>query len=85
MNLRGEVVGITTLVVRGTGGSQDQAEGLGFAIPSSIVKTVSDELIANGKIVYAYLGVSYGTIDAETAAENDLPVQNGALVGEVQR
>jgi 2-alkenal reductase len=84
VNLSGEVIGINTLVVRGNLGSQDQAEGLGFAIPSSIVKTVSDELIANGKIVYAYLGVSYGMIDAETAAENDLPVQNGALVGEVQ-
>jgi 2-alkenal reductase len=84
VNLRGEVVGVNTLVVRGNGNSQDQAEGLGFAIPSSTIKTVSDELIASGKIVYPYLGVSYGMIDAELAAENNLPVQNGALVGQVQ-
>jgi 2-alkenal reductase len=84
VNLRGEVIGINTLVVRGNGNSQDQAEGLGFAIPSSTIKTVSDELIANGKIAYPYLGVSYGMIDAEIAAENNLPVQNGALVGQVQ-
>jgi 2-alkenal reductase len=84
VNLRGEVIGVTTLVVRGNGNSQDQAEGLGFAIPSHTVKTVSDELIANGTIAYPYLGVSYGMIDAETAAENNLPVQNGALVGQVQ-
>ncbi|MFL5801411.1 MAG: S1C family serine protease [Roseiflexaceae bacterium] len=84
VSLRGEVIGINTLVVRGNGNSQDQAEGLGFAIPSRTVKTVSDELIANGKIAYPYLGVSYGMIDAEIAAENNLPVQNGALVGEVQ-
>jgi 2-alkenal reductase len=84
VNLRGEVIGINTLVVRGNGGTLDQAEGLGFAIPSQTVKTVSDKLIAGGTIAYPFLGVSYGMIDAEMAAENNLPVQNGALIGEVQ-
>jgi 2-alkenal reductase len=84
VNLRGEVIGINTLVVRGNGGTLDQAEGLGFAIPSQTVKTVSDKLIADGKIAYPFLGVSYGMIDAELAAENNLPVQNGALISEVQ-
>jgi 2-alkenal reductase len=84
VNLRGEVVGINTLVVRGNALSGDQAEGLGFSIPSRTVKDVSDKLIANGKVVYPYLGVSYGMIDAEIAAENNLPAQNGALVGQVQ-
>jgi 2-alkenal reductase len=71
-------------VVRGTGTTLDQAEGLGFAIPSGTVKTVSEKLIAEGKVSYPYLGVSYGMIDAELAAENNLPVTNGALVSEVQ-
>jgi 2-alkenal reductase len=84
VNLRGEVIGINTLVVRGNGGTLDQAEGLGFAIPSQTIKAVSDKLIADGKIAYPFLGVSYGMIDAELAAENNLPVQNGALIGEVQ-
>jgi 2-alkenal reductase len=84
VNLHGEVVGINTLVVRGNGNTPDQAEGLGFAIPSRTVKTVSDQLIASGKIAYPFLGESYGMIDAEIAAENNLPVQNGALVGQVQ-
>jgi 2-alkenal reductase len=84
VDLRGEVIGINTLVVRGTGSTPDQAEGLGFAIPSQTVKTVSDKLIADGKISYPFLGVSYGMIDAELAAENNLPVQNGALISEVQ-
>jgi 2-alkenal reductase len=84
VDLRGEVIGINTLVVRGSGITPDQAEGLGFAIPSQTVKTVSDQLIADGKIAYPFLGVSYGMIDAELAAENNLPVQNGALIGEVQ-
>jgi 2-alkenal reductase len=84
VNTRGEVIGINTLVVRGGGSTLDQAEGLGFAIPSQTVKTVSDKLITDGKIAYPFLGVSYGMIDAELAAENNLPVQNGALVSEVQ-
>ncbi|HEX5692127.1 MAG TPA: trypsin-like peptidase domain-containing protein [Roseiflexaceae bacterium] len=84
VNLRGEVVGINTLVVRGTGTALDQAQGLGFAIPSNTLQTVSQKLIADGKVVYPYLGVSYGMIDAEIAAENNLPVPNGALVSDVQ-
>jgi 2-alkenal reductase len=83
VNVKGEVIGINTLVVRGNGNSFDQAEGLGFAVPSNIVKTVSEALIANGKIEYAYLGVSYGMIDPDIAVENNLPVQNGALISQV--
>lgn len=85
LNLQGEVIGINTLVVRGSGSSSDQAEGLGFSVPSNIVKQVSEQLIASGKVVYPYLGVSYTMIDAETAVDQNLPVQNGALVSPSQR
>ena len=81
INLRGEVVGINTLVVRGNGLSGDQAEGLGFSVPSNTVKRVSQDLIAKGKVEYPYLGISYSMIDADTAAQQNLPIQNGALVG----
>ena len=84
LNLKGEVIGINTLVVRGTGSTSDQAEGLGFSVPSNIVKTVSDQLIASGKVTYPFLGVSYVPIDAERAADQNLPVQNGALVKQSQ-
>lgn len=84
VNLRGEVVGINTLVVRGDAVAGDQAEGLGFSIPSNAVKTVSDQLIENGKVIYPYLGVTYGMIDADIAAQENLPAQHGALIGQVQ-
>jgi 2-alkenal reductase len=84
VNLRSQVVGINTLVVRSTDNTPDQAEGLGFSIPSNTVKAVSDKLIADGKVVYPFLGVSYGMIDAEVAAENNLPATAGALVGRVE-
>jgi 2-alkenal reductase len=80
LNLRGEVIGINTLVVRGSGLTGDQAEGLGFAVPSSTVSHVSQELIANGKVEYPYLGISYSMIDADVAAQENLLVQNGALI-----
>lgn len=87
INLRGEVVGINTLVVRGEGSISDQgdqAEGLGFAVPSSIFKNVSAQLIADGSIKYPFLGIRYGMIDGDLAAERNLPVQNGALVSDVE-
>src|SRR6185436_10805840 len=84
VNLRGEVIGINTLVVRGNALTGDQAEGLGFAIPSNTVKDISDQLIANGKVDHPYLGVRYGMIDADIAAQENLPVTEGALVGQVE-
>jgi 2-alkenal reductase len=75
------VIGINTLVVRGNGSIGDQAEGLGFSVPSGTVQRVSQDLIASGKVVYPYLGISYSMIDADTAAQENLPVQNGALIG----
>jgi 2-alkenal reductase len=81
VNLRGEVVGINTLVVRGSSLSGDQAEGLGFSVASNTVKRVSQDLVANGKVIYPYLGISYSMLDADTAAQENLPVQNGALIG----
>jgi 2-alkenal reductase len=84
VNLHGQVIGINTLVVRSTSSAGDQAEGLGFSIPSNAVKQVSDQLVKNGKVIYPYLGITYGMIDADIAAQENLPVQTGALVGKVQ-
>jgi 2-alkenal reductase len=88
INLRGEVVGINTLVVRGAPGSSgfgiDQAEGLGFAVPSSIFNNVSQQLIATGEMKYPYLGIRYSQIDGDIAVQEGLPVQSGALVADVE-
>lgn len=82
INLRGEVVGINTLVVRNemvTGGAAP-VEGLGFAVPSSIFRNVAEQLIATGEVRYPFLGISYLTVDGSVAAEFGLPVQNGAFI-----
>jgi 2-alkenal reductase len=84
INLKGEVIGINTLVVRNEGLGAAPVEGLGFSIPSNIVKTVADQLVQNGKVEHPYLGVTYTQIDADLAATENLPVQQGALLREVQ-
>jgi 2-alkenal reductase len=82
INLRGEVVGINTLVVRNDQMSSSAApvEGLGFSVPSTIFRGVAEQLIASGKVSYPFLGVSYLPIDGSLAAELSLPVQSGALI-----
>ena len=54
VNLRGEVVGLNTAIASNSGGS----EGIGFAIPISMVMFVARQLLENGSVPRAYLGVS---------------------------
>jgi len=54
VNLEGEVVGINTAIFSRSGGYQ----GVGFAIPVNLVKWVSSELLAHGRVRRAYLGVT---------------------------
>jgi 2-alkenal reductase len=78
LNLSGQVVGINAAVVRGTTDSSgDVAEGLGFAIPVNTVKSVSNELIANGKVVRPFLGVSTIPVSKAISTYYDLKDENG--------
>lgn len=52
VNGQGEVIGINTVKI-----SEDGFEGMGFAIPSNLVKDITEELMANGKVTRAALGV----------------------------
>jgi serine protease Do len=53
INLRGEVIGINTAIISGSGGSQ----GIGFAIPSNTVRTALESLLKRGRIIRGYLGI----------------------------
>lgn len=79
VNLAGEVVGINTLVVRGSAGSAT-AEGLGFAIPSNIAHLISQQIIQAGYFARPYLGVQVQYINPTVAQRYDLPVEWGAYV-----
>jgi 2-alkenal reductase len=88
----GQVIGINTAVVRGSGGAAgglfssgggDVAEGLGFAIPSSTVRNVVDQLISNGAVTRPYLGVNFQSVNPRIASYYDLGTKEGALVTRV--
>lgn len=83
VNLAGQVVGINTLVVRGNGFTSDQAEGLGFAVSVNVVKAVSDQLIALGRVARPYLGITWNAVTPDIAQANNLPVQWGVYVRSV--
>ncbi len=80
MNLRGEVIGINTAIASSSGGS----EGIGFSIPIKMVMTVANQLIEQGSVVRAYLGVRLDSrFDASRATAAGLSHPVGALVSNV--
>jgi len=83
VNLNGQVIGITTAIVRNSNTSSDVAEGLGFAIPSKTVSDITAQLIATGKIERPYLGVRWQLVTPEIAKANGLPLHWGAYVQRV--
>jgi 2-alkenal reductase len=82
LNLSGQVIGINTAVVRGSGigNDGDVAEGLGFAIPVDTVKTISAQLISNGTVTRPYLGVRTRPVNRVLASYYDLRDENGNLL-----
>jgi serine protease Do len=80
LNLRGEVIGINTAIASSSGGS----EGIGFSIPIKMVMTIANQLIEQGNVVRAYLGVRLDArFDAQRAAAVGLSRPSGALVSAV--
>ena len=83
VNLSGQVIGITTAIVRGSNTSNDVAEGLGFAIPSGTVSQITAQLISTGRVDRPYMGVRWQLITPEIARANGLPMQWGAYIQRV--
>ncbi|MDR7439103.1 MAG: trypsin-like peptidase domain-containing protein [Armatimonadota bacterium] len=76
VNSAGQVIGINTAIIA-------QAQGIGFAIPSSVARTVMEQLIRTGSVQRPFLGVATQDITPEIASQYGLPVNYGALVVEV--
>ena len=79
VNIKGELVGINTAIFSKTGGYQ----GIGFAVPSNMVKSVMDQLITEGKVTRGWLGVTIQNLTPELAKEFGLKKTSGALVTDV--
>lgn len=83
VNLAGQVIGINTLIVRDSQSSSTVVEGLGFAVPSTSVRAVADQLIANGSVARPYMGIRYQTIDPTVARRYNLPVEWGVYIASI--
>jgi Do/DeqQ family serine protease len=79
VNLQGQLIGINTAIFSRTGGYM----GIGFAIPSQMVKHVMQSLIGQGKVIRGWLGVSIQELSQDLAQQFDAPDTQGALVGDV--
>ncbi len=81
-NQQGQVIGVDTAIISPSGGSV----GIGFAIPSDMVKNVVAQIEAHGSVTRGYLGVSAQPVTPEMASALGLPhgVTDGALVATVE-
>ncbi|MBI3928691.1 MAG: trypsin-like peptidase domain-containing protein [Armatimonadetes bacterium] len=78
-NLQGEVIGICTAVLF-------EGQGIGFAIPSNLVKSVADELRRRGHVVRGFMGVGLQELTGDLRAALEVPDGvGGALVSDLLR
>src|SRR5689334_22943521 len=68
VNVSGELVGINTAILSGSGGNQ----GIGFAIPANMARNVMDQILKQGKVVRGWLGVSVQPITPALARSFNL-------------
>ena len=82
INMRGELIGINSAILSRSGGNQ----GIAFAIPSNMARSIQDSLVQDGKVTRGWLGVMIQTLDKELAeALGADPKLEGVVVSDVQK
>jgi serine protease Do len=80
VDVRGNLVGINTAIATGGGGGN---QGVGFAIPINMARSVMDQLVAHGKVVRGYLGIYIQDVTPQIAKQFGLSEVRGVLIGDV--
>jgi serine protease Do len=80
VNAKGEVIGINTFLISPSG----SFSGMGFAIPTQIVRPTVDALIRDGKVSHGYMGVSISDVTPENSKFFQLKSAQGAVVTQVE-
>jgi serine protease Do/serine protease DegQ len=80
VNMRGELVGINSVIIAPTGGNV----GIGFAVPSEIAQSIMRQILDFGEVRRGLLGVNITTIDPESAAALGAEVESGALISAIE-
>jgi S1-C subfamily serine protease len=76
---KGRVIGITAQIRSDTG----NADGVGFAVPINSARRSMDQLVAHGKVSYAFVGVTTVDLTPSLARHFDVPARFGAVVASV--
>ena len=80
LNMSGELIGINAAIASGSGRSN---AGIGFAIPSSIVTKVMNDLISKGYVVRSFLGIYMQDINEDLYETMDLESRKGTIVSDI--
>ena len=78
LNIRGEVIGVNTMIATSKGGS----EGVGFALPSNMVVRVYNDIIRDGRVTRGSIGIYFPT-EIKPEALKGLGVDHGVIVQSV--
>jgi len=79
VNVRGEVIGINTFLISQSG----SFSGMGFAIPTQIVRPTVEELMRDGKVTHGFIGVGITDVTPENAKFFDSKDNRGAIVTQI--
>ncbi|SHO55347.1 Do family serine endopeptidase [Vibrio quintilis] len=79
VNLKGELIGINTAILGPNGGNI----GIGFAIPSNMMKNLTDQILEFGEVKRGMLGVQGGEVTSELAKAMGYESSKGAFISEV--
>ena len=83
VNLAGEVIGINTLVVRGSDTTSTVAEGLGFALPANTARQISEQIISTGFFARPVLGINWQPVYPQLAYRYNLPAPWGVYITDI--
>ncbi len=79
VNAYGQVIGINTFIISGSG----SFAGAGFAIPAQIAQSSAEAIIKSGTVHHGYLGISMNDVTPDNSSFFNLPDATGAIVSEV--
>ena len=77
----GRLIGINTAILSRSGGNQ----GIGFAVPINLAKSVMDRILNHGRVIRGFLGVTIQDVTPDLAEAFDLSSEKGAVVGDVNQ
>jgi serine protease Do len=80
IDLRGNLIGINTAILTGGGGGN---QGIGFAIPINMARSVMDQIVTHGKVIRGYLGLLPQDVSPALAKQFGLSQAGGAVISQI--